>query len=527
MSNNFRVLIPAAFLLLIAGCGDGEVFQNGQGSGGEQPGGGTGDTLPVATATPISVQELNPNDTVEAVITVSLSNSPETTVSLDYATQNGTALAAEHYRSTTGTLEFASGQSSKDIVVPIISNQIYASDKTFTVAFSGANGLELAQSSVTVEITNNDPMPTLSFNQAQLASSEQAGAINLTAYLSTQSETETTFDVVLSGTATRDSDYEMVTQSFVIPALSTSVALPVTMLTDDLQEGGETIIVTLTNPAGAQISAANGALVVMIAGDAVLADTGVKTYYNAGAFDAVTPEAGFPYQDALYGRDTAAEGDFDDDGQGNLSLSKLDVHGNVLPRNATEFECVRDNLSGTVFAVWGSPDYVMDWNSPSNLYRWSSSDSTNNAGNPGTSSPGELELNEEETYWSAPTCGFPNLEGAGIVYDAGCTSENYITYLNIMGYCGFDDWRLPTINELQTSSLFGQMLSYDDNFFPDVMQFTNSPQAGVKRIVSSTPAADNNASVWCWDITSSRRMLCNKNDYMSIRAARNSATNEE
>lgn len=523
-----RVMILSSLVLTLVGCGDGEVFKDGQGTGGNNDNDPPAQTTPpVVTALPVSVQELSPNNVVAAVITVSLSSAATQSVSLSYATQNGTALAAEHYRSTAGELEFSVGQTSKEISVPIISNNYYGTDKYFQVNFSQPTGVELGVTSVEVEIVNNDPIPTLGFSRGQLATSEQAGEINLTASLSSPSEYETTFDITLAGTATRDSDYQINNLSFSIPAFATSVALPLTMLTDDIKEGGETIVVSLTNATNAAISETRQALVVMIAGDVVLADTGVKTYYNNGAFDATSAEAGYANQDAEYGRDTGAEANFDDDGLGNLNLSKLDFHGNVLPRNAIEFECVRDNLSGTVYAVWGSTEYVSVWNDPANLYRWYDSNPANNAGNGGTQAPNELELNPEETYWFAPSCAFPNLEEAGLNYDAGCTTENYLTYLNIMGYCGFDDWRLPTINELQSSSLYSQILSYDDNFFPDVMQFSDSPGAASKRLATSTPAADNNASVWCWDVNSARRMLCNKNDYLSIRAARNPATTED
>ncbi|RWU09176.1 DUF1566 domain-containing protein [Pseudidiomarina gelatinasegens] len=524
MARINRLFIPSVLALALLGCGDGEVFQSGQPPGGD-PNGGDGDgggstTTPVATSQSVSVTELTPNDAVQAEIIVTLSEVPESTVSLSYATENGTALAAEHYRSTSGSLEFSSGQTSKSFSIPIISNNYYGSDKSFTVNFSGADGVELGASSIEVTIVNDDPIPSVQFSQAQFKTSEQAGEVEVLARLSRASETPVSFNIGLAGTATRDSDYTFADQAFSIPAFATQIEIPLTMLADDLKEGGETIILSLNNADGAAINAARSTLTVMISGDAVLADTGYVTYYNAGNYNAATPAAGYDYQDADYGRDTGAEGSFDDDGQGNLNFTKLDFNGNALPRNAVEFECVRDNLSGTVFAVWGSPDYIRTWNDPANLYRWYNSDSANNATNPGTASPYELELNVDETYWNAPTCAFPNIEGGPIDYSAGCTSENYLTYLNVMGYCGFSDWRLPTVNEVQSSSMFGQILSYDANYFPDVAQFNST------KIMTSSPAADNAGAAWCWDIENSRRMLCNKNDYISIRAARNPAVSD-
>ncbi|SFR49648.1 Calx-beta domain-containing protein [Pseudidiomarina maritima] len=524
MAFKHRFLISSLLVLSLAACGDGEVFQNGQppgdptGDGGGDDGGSQ--TTPVASASSLTVTELTPNDAVQAEVVVTLSEASGSAASLSYATTNGTALATEHYRSTTGTLEFAAGQTSKSFSVPIISNNYYGSDKSFTVNFSGASGLELGVSAIEVTIKNNDAIPSLQFSQPQFKTSEQAGEIEVLARLSHASETPVTFAVSLAGTATRDSDYTIAEQAFSIPAFTTQVEIPLVMLSDDLKEGGETIVLGLNNADGASINSARSMLTVMISGDAVLADTGYVGYYNAGNYNAATAAAGYENQDADYGRDTGAEGTFDDDGQGNLNFTKLDFNGNALPRTATAFECVRDNLSGTVYAVWGSPTYIDGWNNPANLYRWYNSDPANNAGNAGTYSPNELEPNLDETYYTAPTCEFPGIEGGEIDYEAGCTSENYLNYLNVLGYCGFSDWRLPTVNEAQSSSLFGQLLSYDANYFPDVAQFSST------KIMTSSPAADNAGAAWCWDIQNARRMLCNKNDYISIRAARNPAVRE-
>lgn len=524
MAPKHRFLVSSLLALSLVGCGDGEVFQNGQPPGGDPTGDGGDDggsqTTPVATAQSVAVTELTPNDAVQAEIVVTLSEAPDSTVSLNYATTNGTALAAEHYRSTSGSLEFAAGQNSKSFPVPIISNNYYGSDKSFSVNFSGASGLELGVTSIEVTIKNNDTIPSLQFSQPQFRTSEQAGEIEVLARLSHASETPISFAVSLAGTATRDSDYTINDQSFTIPAFATQIEVPLSMLSDNLKEGGETIVLGLNNADGASINAARSVLTVMISGDAVLADTGYVGYYNASAYNATTPEAGYENQDADYGRDTGAEGMFHEDGEGNLNFTKLDFNGNALPRTTTAFECVRDNLSGTVYAVWGSPTYIQGWNNPANLYRWYDSDPANNAGNAGTYSPEELVPNADETYYTAATCEFPGIEGGEIDYEAGCTSENYLNYLNVLGYCGFSDWRLPTVNEAQSSSLFGQMLSYDANYFPDVAQFSSD------KIMTSSPAADNSGAAWCWDIQNSRRMLCNKNDYISIRAARNPAVSD-
>lgn len=57
-------------------------------------------------------------------------------VQVDYATQNGTAVAGTDYVVTSGTLSFATTQTTATIAVPVIGNRVFQSNRTFTVALS-------------------------------------------------------------------------------------------------------------------------------------------------------------------------------------------------------------------------------------------------------------------------------------------------------------------------------------------------------------------------------------------------------
>lgn len=70
-----------------------------------------------------------------------------------YATAAGTATAGTHYTTTSGTATFAAGETSKQIVVPILSN-VTGSNKTFTVTLSSPTGATLGQSVATVSIVD-------------------------------------------------------------------------------------------------------------------------------------------------------------------------------------------------------------------------------------------------------------------------------------------------------------------------------------------------------------------------------------
>ncbi|PTB84405.1 hypothetical protein C9940_06430, partial [Pseudidiomarina aestuarii] len=194
------------------------------------------------------------------------------------------------------------------------------------------------------------------------------------------------------------------------------------------KEGGESVILAFANVREADTNPDLSTQTIVIRGDAILADTGAVEYYNSGDFSAATPDAEHPNQDADYGRDTTAAVDNNADGAGNLNLTKLDSSGNALPQNATSFSCVRDNLSGTVYAVWAEGDALSNFYfNPTYRYKWFNDDSTNNAGNPGTFTPESafpaFPDENDPIYYENANCAFPAVDP--VVQTLGCSSQNY------------------------------------------------------------------------------------------------------
>ncbi len=63
--------------------------------------------------------------------------------SANYATVDGTARAGMDYRTTTGTLEFARGQTSASVTVPILNDQLVEGEETFNLQVGVPVGLDL------------------------------------------------------------------------------------------------------------------------------------------------------------------------------------------------------------------------------------------------------------------------------------------------------------------------------------------------------------------------------------------------
>ena len=78
-----------------------------------------------------------------AVFTVTLSAPADQTLSIDYATADGTALQGRDYLATHGTITFAKGQTKQTILVPIVAGQAGAPDRSFSVVLSPAQGVTI------------------------------------------------------------------------------------------------------------------------------------------------------------------------------------------------------------------------------------------------------------------------------------------------------------------------------------------------------------------------------------------------
>ena len=87
------------------------------------------------------------------------------TVTVDYATADGSAEAGDDYTAASGTLSFAAGETSKTISVAIDDDIDNESDETFTVTLSNASGADLGTQAATGTIRNRPVAPlTASFS---------------------------------------------------------------------------------------------------------------------------------------------------------------------------------------------------------------------------------------------------------------------------------------------------------------------------------------------------------------------------
>ena len=102
-----------------------------------------------------------------ATITVSRTGNPSGSVTVDYATADGSAVAGIDYTATAGTLSFADGEDTQTFDVPILEDSMIESNETINLALSAPSGANLgATSNAVLSITDNDNTEVAWFDDA-------------------------------------------------------------------------------------------------------------------------------------------------------------------------------------------------------------------------------------------------------------------------------------------------------------------------------------------------------------------------
>lgn len=175
----------------------------------------------------------------------------------------GTATADEDYSALTGGAVIPAGFSSVDIAVTVIDDLLIEGTETVTMEVTGGSspGLSLqpgATKSASLDILDNEADPAnLVLNVARTADGTEPGT-NGSFVISLPADavpaTPVTVTYTITGNATPGTDYTTLSGTAVIPAGSSSVPVPVTVVNDELIEGPETVTVTLTGASATGIT---------------------------------------------------------------------------------------------------------------------------------------------------------------------------------------------------------------------------------------------------------------------------------
>ena len=89
---------------------------------------------------------------------VSLSRAAAGTVTVDYLTRDGTAIAGQDYTATSGTLTFAAGETTGTVAVPVLDDAHDEGSETMKLKLSNASGARITDRKAIGTITNSGPL---------------------------------------------------------------------------------------------------------------------------------------------------------------------------------------------------------------------------------------------------------------------------------------------------------------------------------------------------------------------------------
>ena len=186
-----------------------------------------------------------------------------------------------------------------------------------------------------------------------------------------------------------------------------------------------------------------------------LNDTGVV------ACDA-TNDATLVNEDCEIGRDADEQLNADTDGHAGFSFTKLNIDGSDYGGNNTYSEqpwyCVRDNVTGLVWEIKTDNSSLRD---KDEVFTWHDGDST----------------------------------GTASAQDTG----DFITYANTTenagkGLCGLTNWRLPTVQEIESLASYNSVPAIDTNYFPNTRDVD-----GEWYWTAEVDTANSNSNVWAYN----------------------------
>ncbi|MCP3953421.1 MAG: DUF1566 domain-containing protein, partial [Desulfobacterales bacterium] len=167
-------------------------------------------------------------------------------------------------------------------------------------------------------------------------------------------------------------------------------------------------------------------------------------------------------------------------GHAGFSFTKLDAVGNALDSSASSWSCVKDNVTGLVWEVKQNKDGSADANNihdADNTYRWGG------------------ETAQETSYGTYHPDWDDLVEGS-----------------NTASFCGFSDWRVPTLKELENLvSFYRNSPSIDTVYFPNTY---------ASYFWSPSPYANSSSHAWGVDFSYGNAYGSNRGNFKYVRLVR-------
>ena len=232
--------------------------------------------------------------TTDAVFDVTVSSSAPTPMSVDFATVNGSAASGSDFDPAGGTLTFAPGETSKQVVVQVNGDTTVEPNEKFSVNLSNPSGATRADAVGLGTITDDDSggttNPSLTIANATVTEGN-SGTTNavFTVTLSAPSTNSVTVNYATApGSAAAPADYTSASGTLTFNPGETALQIVVQVQGDTIGEANETFSVNLSAATDATI-ADNSGLGTITDNDtsSITIGAGTVTEGNSGTINAI------------------------------------------------------------------------------------------------------------------------------------------------------------------------------------------------------------------------------------------------
>ncbi|MGI9250051.1 MAG: Calx-beta domain-containing protein [Pseudohongiellaceae bacterium] len=290
--DSFRTGTPPATVTLAAGATTAAYIVNTQSVTGTSTGtitavvnNGTGYSVGTPTSATVTILDsttrrvdisgpatVTEADNATVQFTVALSSPPaatDHTVTVNYATMDGTAIMNNDYTAASGTLTFTGNETSKTVTVTILNDTTFENpNERFQMQISNpqpTQGNEPGTAIAEVDIVDDDQI-TLSIapvsgkaTVAEALNATLAYEVNFPSSGATQVQNDLVLNYTVTGSATSNTDYTAPSGSLTFSSSDgTNQTVLVTVLDDNLVEKDETVVLTLGIPTQPRVTLATG-----------------------------------------------------------------------------------------------------------------------------------------------------------------------------------------------------------------------------------------------------------------------------
>lgn len=191
------------------------------------------------------------------VITVVRTLGTADTASVNYATSDGSATANSDYTPTSGTLVFASGETTKTFTVQILNDTLGETTETINLTLSNPSGSTLGSpSAAVINVQDDEPIPDVNINSVSVNEetlNSGASAIFTVRLSAASANTVTVRYSTADNTAVANVDYTPVSGQVTFTPGQTTRTISVPIISDTLDEENESFFLLLTEATNANI----------------------------------------------------------------------------------------------------------------------------------------------------------------------------------------------------------------------------------------------------------------------------------